>query len=156
MCLFNICNKSAAAFRRAAWRPGAVKPDNGPKHCWLIITPGFTAPCLSVNSRGLFFLFFPLSAAVDIPFCKGHLEQIQSVTFRRHNPTSLAATHHSSASVRYGCRRDTKKNTTESPKLTWPPWRVAAHPMNDCHTTKARQGSWAPWCQAQSGYIRMG
>lgn len=146
MCLFNICNKSAAAFRRAAWRPGAVKPDNGPKHCWLIITPGFTAPCLSVNSRGLFFLFFPLSAAVDIPFCKGHLEQIQSVTFRRHNPTSLAATHHSSASVRYGCRRDTKKNTTESPKLTWPPWRVAAHPMNDCHTTKARQGSWAPWC----------
>lgn len=58
MCLFNISNKSAAAFRRAAWRPGAVKPDNGPKHCWLIITPGFTVPCLSVNSRGLFFLFF--------------------------------------------------------------------------------------------------
>ena len=55
MCLFNICNKSAAAFRRAAWRPGAVKPDNGPKHCWLIITPGFTAPSLSINSRGLFF-----------------------------------------------------------------------------------------------------
>lgn len=83
MSLLNICNKSAAAFRRAAWRPEAVKPDNGPKHCWLIITSGFTAPYLSVNSRGPFFPVFPLSSAVDIRFCKGHLEQILSVIFRR-------------------------------------------------------------------------
>lgn len=155
MCLFNICNKSAAVFRRAAWRPGAVKPDNGPKHCWLIITLGFTAPCLSVNSRGLFFLFFPLSAAVDITFCKGRLEQIQSVTFRRQ--PSVSSSHTLQLYQREArLSRGHQKNPTHSPELIWPPWQVAAHPMDDCHTANARQGSWAPWCQAQSQYIRRG
>lgn len=117
MCLFNIYNKSSSAFRRAAWRPGAVKPDNGPKHCWLIITLGSTAPCVSVNSEGLFFLFPPPPAAVDITFCKGYLEQIQAVTFRRQNPASPVATNCGSSRVSHSCHRDTRKTKTTK---SWP------------------------------------
>lgn len=94
------------------------------------------------------FLFPPLCAAVDTTFCKGCLDQIQAMTFRRQNPTSPAGRCHSSASLSHSCHRDTRKKQHHQ-QLTWPPWQVAAHAMSDCYTANARQGTQAPQGQTQ-------
>lgn len=95
----------------------------------------------------LLVLFPPLCAAVDMTFCKGCLDQIQAMTFKRQNSTSPAGRCHSSASVSHGCHRDTRKNNTTN---SWPrhlgkwlrmPWVTVTLQM---HGSQAPQGQTQP------------